>query len=772
MQESVTNPTSPAGSAEHTVRAVVSDAEQARTAFESIRSNRYNSSKVRAAIRGFRDGEAPFSEEQQARMTRQQQTNLNFGEYATVLMANEDVFFDMLFGRDGFVDIAVPTTDGLSPILARSYEERLTAAFNNAMNAWKGHAQVRLTNIQEMVAVGGGPILFRDRLDWIPTPLSFNSLFVPLTAPPNVEEWTLAFVWVPATIHELAAMIDSDKNRESAANEGWNVTELALTLQSASGDVSVGPQGTVDFERIATLAAAGGPFSNDVPQANDLGLVYTYTRNANGKLDLHIFADFGGSSANEWLYTRANWASDWNEIIEPFYLRPSGAMHDGVKGLGHRIYNAMMVKNLSDCRTVDVTDATQNIVIEQQEHSDSEQGPVQIGPYVILPPGAKINSQMLGADVNGGSRVGGQMDRIVAAASPGQQAFRGYMTQSTQPRASREVGFLEGAAKPTLATTANIFDMANSRFYTEIFRRMVKGGTTAADRGHALAAAFREDIKSVPTDVAKKAIVRARPTAGYGSTAYMAAVNSAIKEYVGSMDEVGRRQFVRDTIVGFGGSRLADRYVPALQSDRTPADERTDATLENAMLKGGIALDVLPDQPHASHMVVHDPEISVLISGMMQEKIPLEQGFPGLAALLDHQARHIDFATSDPTLRGIRDAMLNNLKSAVKMRDAFAQQLGKMKQARENAAREQQALAEQAAEQQRQSEVERALLDFAQEQGVDLEKARLKVAALAQAKRERTMVDAQLEREKMQVDAQLERERMNQGDTRGGTEGR
>ena len=89
------------------------------------------------------------------------------------------------------------------------------------------------------------------------------------------------------------------------------------------------------------------------------------------------------------------------------------------------------------------------------------------------------------------------------------------------------------------------------------------------------------------------------------------------------MDEVGNRNLTFDRVAARIGHESAVRYV---QKDEQPrgSTAQTDAVLENALIKLGQSVPVLPAQLHGNHLELHLPVaqqyIDAVVSGQMDPR--------------------------------------------------------------------------------------------------------------------------------------------------------
>ena len=165
-----------------------------------------------------------------------------------------------------------------------------------------------------------------------------------------------------------------------------------------------------------------------------------------------------------------------------------------------------------------------------------------------------------------------------------------------------------------------------------------------------------------------------------------------------ALDEIGRRNAVRDRLAALVGYTMVDRYSPEAGRDQIPTSEHSLAMLENNDIMAGQQVVVGVDQPHAIHWIVHIPMMMKLAKAFIEQPqmMNLQVAIPAMNIGLMHLTGHLQELAKDPSRKGQVEQMQEQLD-----------QLGKVFQSMQKMA-QQQAKQQQAQQQEQQQQVQQA----------------------------------------------------------------
>ena len=115
-------------------------------------------------------------------------------------------------------------------------------------------------------------------------------------------------------------------------------------------------------------------------------------------------------------------------------------------------------------------------------------------------------------------------------------------------------------------------------------------------------------------------------------------------------DERGKRNALRDATVALVGCRHADRYVTKASRNDIPSQEKSFASMENAILQTNAEVIVGSDQNHVEHGMVHFAPLLQAVQMFQQQggQIDAIKAAQLFQSFLSHASGHLDYLRSDP----------------------------------------------------------------------------------------------------------------------------
>ena len=199
-------------------------------------------------------------------------------------------------------------------------------------------------------------------------------------------------------------------------------------------------------------------------------------------------------------------------------------------------------------------------------------------------------------------------------------------------------------------STLNLINASWTRLKREMVRRVVqtKRPDDAIKDFYA-----RCEKRGVDADFIKKLDVeqtKAVRSIGNGSHANRLVALRELQGISGQFDDVGRRNLTRDIVSTRVGHDLADRYVPAQDSERPTVDTKI-AYLENQQLQQGQPVPVVSSELHGQHLQLHVPLLQQIIEAIDGGQADPQQVLPALQALYQHISETAQYASGDPALQ-------------------------------------------------------------------------------------------------------------------------
>jgi hypothetical protein len=199
-------------------------------------------------------------------------------------------------------------------------------------------------------------------------------------------------------------------------------------------------------------------------------------------------------------------------------------------------------------------------------------------------------------------------------------------------------------------STLNLFYASWTRLMREMVRRVVQTKRPDAAIKDFFA---RCEKRGVDADFIKKLDVeqtKAVRSIGNGSHANRLVALRELQGISGQFDDVGRRNLTRDIVSTRVGHDLADRYVPAQDSERPTVDTKI-AYLENQQMQQGQPVPVVSSELHGQHLQLHVPLLQQIIEAIDGGQADPQRVLPALQALYQHISETAQFAAGDPALQ-------------------------------------------------------------------------------------------------------------------------
>jgi hypothetical protein len=222
-------------------------------------------------------------------------------------------------------------------------------------------------------------------------------------------------------------------------------------------------------------------------------------------------------------------------------------------------------------------------------------------------------------------------------------------------------------------------------------------------------------------DVAQTKAVR---SIGNGSHANRLVSLRELQGISGQFDDVGRRNLTRDIVSTRVGHDLADRYVPAQESERQTVDTKI-AYLENQQLQQGQQVPVVSSELHGQHLQLHVPLLQQFIQAINEGQADPQQVLPALQALYQHISETAQYASGDPAL----GAVVSNAKQILQYaEEAINNTMKALEKIQREQQQQQQQISEDGAGQPQMSEVDMKLQKAQVDMQITQQKAELDMA--------------------------------------------
>ena len=376
-------------------------------------------------------------------------------------------------------------------------------------------------------------------------------------------------------------------------------------------------------------------------------VLHYWVREMDGSVSHYISAE---TSPKDFLYKKVSrYASPEQAYIFFSYGVGSNGTYHSVRGLGQRIFSHVQTSNRLRCQQIDGAMLGSAVMIQpENQRSLDELQFTFYGAYAVMSPNVRIVEKAI---PNLGTAVQPALQDLSQQLSLNTDTISTYGPNQSSPYKNQmQVVADMDVATRISGSTLNLFYASWTRLMREMVRRVVQTKRPDAAIKDFFA---RCEKRGVGADFIKKLDVeqtKAVRSIGNGSHANRLVALRELQGISGQFDDVGRRNLTRDIVSTRVGHDLADRYVPAQDSERQTVDTKI-AYLENQQLQQGQPVPVVSSELHGQHLQLHVPLLQQIIEAIYGGQADPQQVLPALQALYQHISETAQFAAGDPALQ-------------------------------------------------------------------------------------------------------------------------
>jgi hypothetical protein len=603
------------------------------------------SSRDRASVSSMIDNAPPFDQAELDALGQGQRANLNFGEGAALCEAAHTAYNDLTSSVDKIATFEIEYGDNQQRL---EWEEVMAEEFDNILRGWSRFE----FNVQDLarnfIDHGVGFNFWENEWDWRWKVAGLMDVFLPRHTPATTDDIDYLFVRRRYTTPQLYKYIE---DRETAEKAGWNIemTQEAIRRATTSNISSIQ---TMEWEQIEVEIKNNDIYFGRV-RTKEIHVVHAYVVEFDGSVSHYITTENG--ELKDFLYKKERRFENIDQCIQLFtYGIGDGFLHS-IRGLGYKVFPQVQINNMLRCGLIDSTFFAMSQIVQVDDASTMDEiAFAYFGPFSVIPTGAKIQEvtrpdlgkqgiptiehleQMLH------SQIGSYQPRGADLGPQGTEKTKFEVQARLQQQATISTGAM------------NLFYGPWEKTLNEVYRRMVQKGLQQNFPGGKEAFEFRRRCmqRHVPEEAFRKVKhVHAVRAIGFGSSSARMLALDEIAQIAPQLDEVGRRNVIRDRIAAHVGYAQADRYAPPLNQGVRPIMDQKIAELENGQMVLGQQIQVGKTEVHIVHLAVHTNEISQIINAIKAGVVPGPNGSQQLHLFLPHCAQHLQAMSVDPTRR-------------------------------------------------------------------------------------------------------------------------
>lgn len=767
-----------------------SDPRAFYTVFETFRRYDVKDEERRSRILAIYDKFLPYDPKDLEKAGQAWRTNINFGALTNAIDARAGAVSRIATETCSLITLDSPTPEQAGPDDERT-STVIEEEFSKAMREDGRVINALALMNKEADLYGCGPITWRDPETYVPEALRRGQVLFDPEGSVNPDDHDIVMIDTTIEASALFRLID---NPEMAERAGWNMDEVRKWVvrvfdqgydtrsdTSADGGVSM-------RESVIETMRRNDFYENNQFRKFHVIIGYVREMKAPRKITQIIApatsqAVDGTEPQQVFLYKRENAYDSMEDVFT--WLVSNRAQHyiRSVRGIASDVAPKAAACDRLGCAMVDSAIRALSMVVQQKNPGASPVESLQeIGPYTVVgsdyspvPNANQLSNfqgvmsvrQMLDADSVGnlaGTAFGPTTPHL---ATGGNAPSKAEAEIAERRQTQRDENFMASR----LMTWKTVWSVTFRRFMKlavgpEVIRREYKyvdRFVKACEARGVTVPVLRDALKRFSVDVSREVVI--------GLDGLTQFITSALMQFGGNADEVGRKKMSHWIVRYQLGKKLANQFFPVESRDSVPSNDASIATLENNALQTGQATLPGSDQRHVTHINVHMQVLQqvqeTVRNGIAeaqrewQESGRMQQSAEGeLAPKVDNpeQLMQVLQATSQHIQQHI--AMLatqgDSVKGLVKQYSRAISGLGDVTQALNLAIATQRRVRE-AEQEKRQREIDE--LRRAADQA-EIAKANHKAELEAQNARHKIDLDHQIALEKLRLDGETGRARL------------
>lgn len=601
------------------------------------------SSRDRANVSSMIDNAPPFDQAELDALGQGQRANLNFGEAAALCEQAHTAYNDLTSSVDKIATFEIEYGDNQQRL---EWEEVLAEEFDNILRGWSRFEYNQQERARNFIDHGVAFDYWENEFDWKWKTAGLMDVRIPRHTPACTEDIDYLFIRRRFTTPQLYKYIE---DKETAKAAGWNIetTQEAIRLATTSNITNLS---TMDWENIEVEIKNNDIYFGRV-RTKEIHVLHAYVVEFDGSVSHYITTEEG--QLKDFLYKKERRFENIDQCLQLFtYGIGDGFLHS-IRGLGYKIFPQVQINNQLRCSLIDSTTFSMSQIVQtDSESSMDELAFAYLGPLSIIPPGVKI----VDVDRPDLGKVGIPTIEHLEQMLHGQIGSYQPRGADLGPSGTEKTKFEVQARlqqQATISTGAmNLFYIPYEKSLNEVYRRMVQPGLQQNFPGGKEAFEFRRRCmqRGVPEDAFRKVKrVHAVRAIGFGSSSARMLALDEIAQIAPQLDEVGRRNVIRDRIAAHVGYAQADRYAPPLNQGVRPILDQKIAELENGQMVLGQQIQVGKTEVHIVHLAVHCNEISQIMKAIKAGVVPGPNGSQQLHLFIPHCQQHLQAMSIDPT---------------------------------------------------------------------------------------------------------------------------
>jgi hypothetical protein len=671
----------------------VASAADAQTIVQTLVWSNRERARFAAKIKGMLDGNAPYDAAKLKANAQSYRANVNFMEGESALSAALVPYYDLFAGSKNYCEVKLYHEN---PDEQENKSGVVTEEFDCLLKKYAGFEFQMNGVLHDFVAFGKGFVMFPKEWGWHFQRVSFNRVFVPDGQEASVEKVEIAVIRESMQLHTLWNYI---KDRETATKAGWDTGAVADAIREAmpeNRETQTNQTLSYDYvqQRMRDRDLVEGTKPPTVPVAHLL------VKEFDGSVT-HMMVEETRGAANPrgptappvpFLFNKAKKFNNMREVLCAFFFETLDGSWNGARGLGHKVYASMEIKNRLLCKIVDNAFLSGGITLQATDaNSLQKTNLVQAGDFNIIPPGYLVQNAQIFVNSQGLGATNQLLDQTISSNTG---IFKAKMEKPAgNPRTAKEVEIQYQNATVLSNSGVSRFYGQMDPFYFELYRRVTHKTPLDNDESEE-AKAVREFIKRCKRrgvtieEMRKVESVRASRNIGNGSQAQRTQALERFEPFLPLLPESGKQNWLEMVVASEFGQSMVERLVPPRDKQLMPSDEQAWALLENAAMKAGAPVAWTPKQNNLIHATEHLKAMAGGLASLQEGGQPMEVlGF--LEAAGPHVQLHLDHMAGDGSRRAEWKTLTAQFQQIAQVTDQLSDKIQEGQEAEQQAQQEQ-----------------------------------------------------------------------------------
>lgn len=640
--------------------------------------NDTNRSYKRARVNGLVDGNPPYKASLLREAGRADAANVNWGIARAYLEAAKGAFYDLFSESPNyFVIQSDHGTDEQKDLYSRIISEEADRILRES-KTWDYNMQLSQEN---MVLHGCGPLMFENASAVLPRAYRCGELKVPEYTYSDTQYWEVFFV---DSIYYPGQLYDFIKDEDMASKVGWNVDYTKKVIANAM-DIRANEGIQYDWE-FYQQELKNNAMSYMYDDSKVCRVCHVYWMEFDGTIT-HVIVERDStttgqpsgedSGAVEYLFERKGRYKSFSQCIHPMYYdHGGGGYHHSVTGMGVKMYSAMEYQNRLLCNLADKASSPKIIFKPTSTEAATKFEIAHLGEYAVIPKNFDWQQTGVAGLMNDGIAMNTLLTDVVASNLAAYKSMP--MKDHGNPITAKQVQYDAQTNSSLSKTQFNRYYEQLDHLYAEMYRRLSDLNSTDE-----MAKTFQN--RCLNRKVPKEAIVRVKNVeacrvVGQGSAFMRKQALDVLWVTVGQvLPEDGRDNLISDKIAAEAGQAAVSRYYPRRSSSQLGTDQQSDANLQVAAMKVGMAPVITPSQ----NAVIY---ATTFLKAGMQALQSVQQGGNPMEVLkfleIDGPATmaHMRRFGQDPTRKQLLGEMVKQWKAMSKATDDLKKKVQQMQQ--------------------------------------------------------------------------------------------